>query len=150
MRVISIFFAACFILFAPLANANAADVSRQDILRALTAQGLNAQEAQDNQIRVEVAQYRIYIWLAGADGDISYATWLPGVSSDEVSLKVLNDFNNDTKFGRAYADDNGDIYLQMDRNSAGGVSIKNIESDFDVFLSLIHKFMTDLESQRIA
>ena len=59
----------------------------------------------------------------------------------------MSDFNSEVKFGRAYIDSDGDVALQMDRNSAGGVTMENISSDFDVFLLLISKFLSDYESQ---
>ena len=59
----------------------------------------------------------------------------------------LSKFNSEVKFGRAYVDRDGDVTLQMDRNSSGGVNIKNIESDFDVFLLLISKFLSDYNAQ---
>ena len=74
----------------------------------------------------------------------------PGIQANEVGYQFLNKFNNEVKFGRAYIDRDGDVAIQMDRNSAGGVSSENIESDFDVFLLLIQKFLTDLESQAIS
>ena len=101
-------------------------------------------------LRVDVGGYTILIWVDGADADISYITFVPGVSAAEVSYSLLNKFNNEVKFGRAYIDRDGDVAIQMDRNSAGGVSAENIESDFDVFLLLIAKFLSDLESQTVA
>ena len=73
-----------------------------------------------------------------------------GLGLSELGYQFLNKFNNEVKFGRAYIDRDGDVAIQMDRNSAGGVSAENIESDFDVFLLLIAKFLSDLESQTVA
>ena len=88
--------------------------------------------------------------IDGADGDISYVTYLPGLSISDVGHEFLSKFNSEVKFGRAYVDRDGDIAIQMDRNSAGGVSIQNIESDFDVFLLLISRFLSDLEARASA
>ncbi|MCA8895430.1 MAG: YbjN domain-containing protein, partial [Amphiplicatus sp.] len=68
----------------------------------------------------------------------------------DVGHEFLSKFNSEVKFGRAYVDRDGDIAIQMDRNSAGGVSIQNIESDFDVFLLLISRFLSDLEARASA
>ena len=46
-----------------------------------------------------------------------------------------------------YVDRDGDIALQMDRNSNGGVTLGNVESDFEVFLLLISKFLSDYQAQ---
>jgi Putative bacterial sensory transduction regulator len=150
MRVLPVLFAAMLLAFSPLNAAIAAGVSQSRIVSILTDQGYNAQEFQADKVIVDASGYRIIVWIDGADGDISYITYLPGITADEVGYKILNKFNNDVKFGRAFADGDGDIRLQMDRNSSGGVSAENIESDFDVFLMLIGKFLSDLESQTIA
>ncbi|MEZ5892196.1 MAG: YbjN domain-containing protein [Parvularculaceae bacterium] len=128
----------------------AAKISKSEIAQNLTAQGYSVQDVGPQTLFVRVADYDIRIDVQGPDGDISYRTWLFGVDGKSVSYKVLNQFNNNVKFGRVYIDDDGDVTLQMDRNGAGGASIENIQSDFDVFLMLINSFMTHLESQAIA
>lgn len=141
--------AALALALSPMATASAAGVSKSEISKILTQQGYNVQDYDASKIFVDVAQYRIVVAVDGADGDVSFLVW-PGVQSDDVGYQFLNRFNNEVKFGRAYIDGDGDVAIQMDRNSAGGVSAENIESDFDVFLLLISKFLSDLESQAIA
>lgn len=143
-------FAASLVLAtAPLTAAHAEAVSKGDIAKILTEQGYNVQDYDATKLYVDIAQYRIVVAVDGSDGDVSFLVW-PGIQATEVGYQFLNRFNNEVKFGRAYIDRDGDVAIQMDRNSAGGVSSENIESDFDVFLLLIQKFLTDLESQAIA
>ncbi|MEM9616624.1 MAG: YbjN domain-containing protein [Pseudomonadota bacterium] len=149
MRIIAAI-TAVTLLFAPLATASAADVSKDSISEILTSQGYNVRDYDATKIMVDVAEYRIVVAIDGADRDISFITWIPGVQASDVGYQFLNKFNNEVKFGRAYIDRDGDVAIQMDRNSSGGVSAKNIESDFDVFLLLINKFLSDLESQAVA
>ncbi len=148
--LISAIAAALILAIAPAPQAEAASISKNQITDILEAQGYAAHDYDQNKIRVDVAGYAILIAIDGTDGDITYITWLNGVSGDDVGLKLLNKFNNDVKFGRAYIDRDGDVTIQMDRNAAGGITAENIESDFDVFLLLISKFLSDLESQTIA
>ena len=135
--------------FAPLSAALADNVSKDEIAKILSEQGYSVQDYDATKVYVDVAQYRIVVAVDGSDGDVSFLVW-PGIRANEVGYQFLNKFNNEVKFGRAYIDRDGDVAIQMDRNSAGGVSSANIESDFDVFLLLIQKFLTDLESQSIA
>ena len=141
--------ASALLALAPITGALAEGVSKADIAKILTEQGYNVQDYDATKIYVDVAQYRIVVAVDGADGDVSFLVW-PGIQANEIGYQFLNKFNNEVKFGRAYIDRDGDVAIQMDRNSAGGVSAENIESDFDVFLLLIQKFLTDLESQAIA
>ncbi len=150
MRGILAIAAAFVVVFAPASAAFAAKVSKSEIESKLSTQGYSVQDVGPNTLFVRVADYDIRIDIQGPDGDISYRTWLFEVDGKGVSYKVLNQFNNDVKFGRVYIDEDGDVTLQMDRNGAGGSSIENIESDFDVFLMLISSFMDHLESQAIA
>ncbi len=149
MRILSTL-AAAMLIFTPLAGASAAGVSKETVSEILTDQGYNVRDYDANKVTVEISDYLILVAVDGADGDISFVTWLPGVSAGDVGYQFLNKFNNEVKFGRAYVDKDGDVTIQMDRNSSGGVSAKNIESDFDVFLLLISKFLSDLESQAVA
>ncbi|MEM8771172.1 MAG: YbjN domain-containing protein [Pseudomonadota bacterium] len=147
MRAVVI--SAAMLALASFGTAHAEGVSKSEITRILTEQGYNVQDYDASKIYVDVAQYRIVVAVDGSDGDVSFLVW-PGVQADDVGYQFLNRFNNEVKFGRAYIDRDGDVAIQMDRNSAGGVSAENIESDFDVFLLLISKFLSDLESQAIA
>lgn len=150
MRVFVPVFAAAFLALAPFSSADASKVDKIELSEILTDKGYNVQDHGPNRVLVNVAGYNIIVAIDGADGDITYITWLAGVSGNDLGYKFLNSFNNAVKFGRAYVDRDGDVTIQMDRNSAGGVSAENIESDFDVFLLLIAKFLSDLEAQTIA
>lgn len=150
MRFFTTFAVALFLAAMPVAQAGAASISKAEISRILSEQGYAIQDHGPNRVRVDVGGYAILVAIDGADGDITYITWLNGISGDDVGLQLLNQFNNEVKFGRAYIDQDGDVTIQMDRNAAGGITAENIESDFDVFLLLISKFLSDLESQTIA
>lgn len=150
MRVLFSVFAAAVLVLAPLSSADAAKLGKNRLSEILSEQGYNVQDHGPNRLLVDVAGHNIIVAIDGADGDISYFTWINGVSGHDLGYKFLNTFNNGIKFGRAYVDRDGDIAIQMDRNSAGGVSPENIESDFDVFLLLITKFLSDLEAQTVA
>lgn len=147
MRTIFGLAAAAFLLAAPVNEVAAAGVSKETIAETLEMQGYSVSDFQPNMILVEVGEVNILVGVFGSDNDISYFTYLSDVSLNEVSHEFLSKFNSEVKFGRAYIDRDGDVTIQMDRNSSGGVSLKNIESDFDVFLLLVSKFLSDIESQ---
>lgn len=147
MRLLAGAVAALFLAVAPISDADARAVSKAEIAQALTDQGYAVRDFQPNMLAVMVGEYVVLVGVDGADGDISYITYLSGVSIGGLGHEFLSKFNSEVKFGRAYVDRDGDIAIQMDRNSAGGVSIENIRSDFDVFLLLISKFLSDLEAR---
>ncbi|MEZ5916247.1 MAG: YbjN domain-containing protein [Parvularculaceae bacterium] len=105
------------------------------------------QDYRTNMLAVSVGEHVVLIGIAGSDADVSYITYLQGVDLGLGGHKFLSKFNSEVKFGRAYIDRDGDLALQMDRNSSGGVTVENIESDFEVFLLLITKFLSDYSAQ---
>lgn len=129
------------------APALAAPLTKADIARALSSEGYSVQDFQPNILAVYVGGQVVLVGVDGADGDISYITYLAGVRIESLGHEFLSKFNSEVKFGRAYVDRDGDVAIQMDRNSTGGVSIANIKSDFDVFLLLVSKFLSDIESR---
>lgn len=150
MRLVLAALAAAVLLAAPLAAEAKSPLSKNQIAEMLSANGYAVTDLAPDRLAVAVAEFSVLIWVDGADGDISYITWIPALTVRQVGHEFLSRFNSEVKFGRAYVDRDGDITLQMDRNAAGGVSLKNIESDFDVFLMLISKFLSDLESRASA
>lgn len=132
---------------AMLANAHASGVDKAAISDALRAEGYSVQDVQPKMMAVTVGEHVIFVGLDGADADVSYITYLPDVNFGLGGHTFMSKFNSEVKFGRAYIDRDGDVALQMDRNSSGGVSIENVQSDFDVFLLLISKFLSDYQAQ---
>jgi hypothetical protein len=146
MRIVLGVVAAAFLATAPM-GALAAGVSKSEIAQALSNEGYSVQNFQADKLAVQVGNYTIVVVVDGPDADVSYFTWFPSLSIRQIGHEFLTKFNSEVKFGRAYVDSDGDIAIQMDRNSAGGVSIENIKSDFDVFVLLASKFLSDVENR---
>ena len=132
---------------APLADAAAAGVTKSQIASAIEAKGYNVADENAKMLSVAVGEHRVVIAVDGSDADVSYMTFLNDVRLGDGGHKFLSKFNSEVKFGRAYIDRDGDVVIQMDRNSSGGVTLGNIESDFEVFLLLISKFLSDYQAQ---
>jgi len=147
MRIIVKVAAAAILAAAPMSGALAAGVTKADIAQALTADGYAVQDFKKNMLAVKVGEHVVLVGVDGADADVSYITYINGITLGEGGHRFLSKFNSEVKFGRAYIDRDGDVALQMDRNSTGGVTLKNIESDFEVFLLLISKFISDYRAQ---
>ena len=139
--------AAAFILAAAPCSAFAAGVTKSQIASAIEAKGYNVADENAKMLSVSVGEHRVVIAVDGSDADVSYMTFLNDVQLGDGGHKFLSKFNSEVKFGRAYVDRDGDVVIQMDRNSSGGVTLGNIESDFEVFLLLISKFLSDYQAQ---
>ncbi len=130
-------------------QAKAGEISKSEITDILSEQGYSVRDFSQGMVAVVVGEHVVLVAVDGSDGDISYITYIEGVTVGMLGYEFLSKFNSEVKFGRAYVDRDGDIALQMDRNAAGGVSSENVESDFDVFLILISKFLQDVENIQI-
>jgi hypothetical protein len=133
------------VLFASFTSAFA--ITPQQISEAMEEKGYTVVDVSDSMVAVSYRGLSVLIAVNGSDGDVSYLTYVEDVNADMLGYELLNRFNNEVKFGRAYVDQDGDIAIQMDRNAVGGVTIENIESDFDVFVSLVAKFISDVNNQ---
>lgn len=141
-KLAGIFLALGMMVLTPSANA----VTPDEITSVLEGQGYPVHAISDSMLAVNYQGMTVLIAINGVDGDVSYLTYLQGKGTD-VSEEFLNNYNYSVKFGRAFIDRDGDIVIQMDRNSSGGVSLKNIASDFEVFVSLVEKFLSDVSNQ---
>lgn len=151
MRLLFGFLAALALLQAPISAAEAkSPISKAQIFDVLSQKGYAVRDYDSNKLAVSAGNQVVMIVVDGADGDISYVTWMNGLTIQQVGHPFLSKFNSEVKFGRAFVDRDGDITIQMDRNASGGVSVQNIASDFDVFLLLVSKFVSDLQSRASA
>ena len=116
--------AALVLACAPMAGAGAkAPISKAEISDALTTEGYAVRNYGPDKLAVTVDGQVIMIVVDGPDGDISYITWISGLTIQQVGHPFLSAFNRDVKFGRAYVDNDGDITLQMDRNASVALAI---------------------------
>lgn len=138
-----IFVAMGMLIAAPSAFA----VTPDEITDVLETQGYAVHSVSESMIAVNHQGMTVLIAVDGADGDVSYLTYLQDASRQNVGEEFINDYNYSVKFGRAYIDADGDVVIQMDRNAYGGVSLENVSSDFEVFLSLVQKFLMDVRNQ---
>ncbi|MEM6414816.1 MAG: YbjN domain-containing protein [Pseudomonadota bacterium] len=146
MRRVALIFLILLFYWSPI-SASAASVSKADIAKILEENGYSVQDIQPKMLAITIGEHVVFIGLDGADADISYITYLSGVDFGLGGHAFMSKFNSEVKFGRAFIDGDGDVALQMDRNATGGVTIENVESDFDTFTLLISKFLSDYENQ---
>lgn len=146
VKKISAVLVAVYLVFA---GVSAFAVTSDEISNVMETRGYTVVPVSEGIVAVMYQGLAVMIAVDGQDGDVSFLTYIEDVSADMLGLEFLNRFNNEVKFGRVYVDSDGDIALQMDRNASGGVTMDNIESDFEVFILLVQKFMSDMSEQAI-
>lgn len=63
-----------------------------------------------------------------------------------VSVRNVNTWNTETRFGKAYIDEDGDAAIEMNVNLGYGVSRKNLEDTFDWWMLVLKEFTEFLEN----
>lgn len=71
-----------------------------------------------------------------------YAGW---ETAAEISLADVNQWNSQSRFGRAYLDDSGDPAIELDLLLVGGITSQTIEEYILVFVSAISDLGTALQ-----
>jgi hypothetical protein len=62
--------------------------------------------------------------------------------ADGTTLEAIQQWNADKRFASSYLDNEADPFLQMDVNTAGGITEKNFEEWLDLWQSLKGEFET--------
>jgi hypothetical protein len=93
--------------------------------------------------------------IIGKVGDLQYAVFFmnctdnaacedlnfyAGYKDMHPETDVINSWNRDKRFGKAYLDKVGDAVVEMDLNLEHGVSAENLTADFTVWTLVIQQF----------
>ena len=62
-----------------------------------------------------------------------YAGW---AAESDIPLAAVNDWNADSRFGRAYIDEAGDPVIELDLLLSGGVTAQTVKDYIDVFAAV--------------
>jgi hypothetical protein len=89
--------------------------------------------------------YWVYFYDCTASRDclnIQFRTIFPLPAG--VSANAINRWNGETRFGKAYIDDEGDLVVKLDVNLWGGVSAANLDDTFDWWFTVTAAAQRDL------
>lgn len=81
--------------------------------------------------RIDGTKYGIYFYDCKNGKDCAALQFSAGWSGTSVGLQDLNEWNREYRFAKAYLDREGDPMLEMDINTAHGISRSNLESNFE-------------------
>ena len=107
------------------------EVSPERMTKILTSMGLEVAEASGGKpgeqppLMVELGGYRVLVFLLNGNTDAQLYTVFPGQKAD---TDLINRWNRDFRFARAYRDDDGDPALEADLDFVGGVTEEAIRA----------------------
>ena len=116
-----------------------------DILNLMRGYGsatLGTQDNGDPKIagKIEGQPYSMYFSNCTNNKDCEDIDLYAGYLGIKPSLDKLNAWNRDTRFGRAYLDNDGDAGIDMDINLVHGVSADNLDSTLSIWAQLVKKY----------
>ena len=132
---------------APAAAQTLVDGSDPELVRSLIS-GFGSAVAETDSIgdpkivgRIDGTRFHVYFY--GCDDDHRncrsvqfYAGW----TGADVSVDVLNGWNRDNRFGKAYLTPDGAVALEMDVNLDFGVSELNFDDTVDYWVIVLRNF----------
>lgn len=100
------------------------------------------------QSRIEGTYFEVYFY--GCDDNGAACTsiqFAAGFDKDRpMKLAPINSWNQETRFGRAYLDDEGDPHLEYDINLAkDGVGGKNFDDSIDIWRTILADFRQSID-----
>ncbi len=145
---IMVFGAASVISLASAAHAQVTATDENAILQAMQDFGLVATMGTDNsgdpKISSRVSSTKFKVYFYGCTDNTQCTSIQFGAGYDlksGISALKVNEWNAKKRFAKAYIDDEGDPFLEMDINTDfDGIGIKNFEDSMDLWRSLVEDF----------
>lgn len=94
--------------------------------------------------KINGVKYAVYFYGCDDDGnfcnDIKLRASWDGYE-DDTSLDEINDWNNDSHFGKAYIESDGDVVVSYTVNlNDGGVTASNLDDTFEWWVAVLSDF----------
>jgi len=113
-----------------------------NIARGYGAATLGTDNVGDPQVtgRIGGNAYTIFFYGCIDGRDCTNLQFSSGWISDDVDLAMINRWNREHRFSRAYLDDENDPIIEMDVNLEFGVSRRNFDDTFGVWSAILSSF----------
>ena len=121
--------------------------SKDDILNLMRGYGsatLGTQDSGDPKIsgKIDGQAYTMYFSNCTKSKDCEDIDLYAGYLDVKPAQDVINSWNRDKRFSRAYLDKDGDAGIDMDINLEHGVTNDNLDSTLSVWAQLVKQFTT--------
>jgi Putative bacterial sensory transduction regulator len=95
--------------------------------------------------RMEGINYSVLFFGCEATVNCKSIQFWTYTAAPQNGESVVNAWNRDNRFGRAYIDRDGDVVVEMDVNLWGGVSQKNLDDTFDWWRTVLERVPVDFQ-----
>jgi len=113
-----------------------------NIARGYGAATLGVDDVGDPKVsgRIDGNAYTIFFYGCTDGRECTNLQFSSGWISDRVNMDMINDWNRQNRFSRAYLDDEDDPIIEMDVNMEFGVSRRNFDDTFGVWSAVLSGF----------
>lgn len=118
-----------------------------NIARGYGAATLGVDSVGDPQVtgRIDGNAYTIFFYGCTDGRDCTSLQFSSGWISDRVDMAMINMWNRENRFSRAYLDDDDDPIIEMDVNMEFGVSRRNFDDTFGVWSAVLSSFARHID-----
>lgn len=115
-------------------------VTAEQVADLLRAEGFKDFEIdKDGDIVVRMAGYKVLL-LIGTNQN-SWLLFKFALSSRQMRLTTLNEWNQKVKYSRAYLSPNGEVILESDQDLAGGVTPERLKAFIRSYALVLEEFI---------
>ena len=94
--------------------------------------------------KIKSVTYQIYFENCTDNANCEDLNFYAGFLDNKPTLEVINAWNRDKRFGRAYLDSDLDAVVEFDLNMEHGVSRANLDAAFSVWSLILDQFTTHI------
>jgi len=115
-----------------------------NIARGYGSATLETQDSGDPKIsgKIEGVTYQVYFMNCTENKDCEDLNFYAGFLDNKQTLEVINAWNRDKRFGKAYLDSDLDAVIEFDLNLEHGISRDNADAAFSLWSLILDQYTT--------
>lgn len=115
-----------------------------NLARGYGAANLETQSNGDPKLagKIEGVTYHVFFMNCTDNSNCEDINFYAGFLDNKPSLEMINDWNRDKRFGKAYLDSDLDAVIEFDVNLEYGVTRQNLDAAFSVWSLVLDQFTT--------
>lgn len=115
-----------------------------NIARGYGSATLEKQSSGDPKISGKIAgvTYQVFFMNCTNNTNCEDLNFYAGFLDNKPTLEVINAWNRDKRFGKAYLDSDLDAVVEFDLNLVHGVSRENLDSAFSLWTLILDQYTT--------
>ena len=115
-----------------------------NLARGYGSATLEAQSNGDPKIagKVEGGTYQVFFMNCTNNTNCEDLNFYAGFADNKPTLEVINAWNRDKRFGKAYLDSDLDAVIEFDLNLVHGVTRENLDAAFSLWTLILDQYTT--------